>query len=50
MFAPTSLLEGKSIPDPAEDLKKARRVEQYRLGARALYIPEGLRWRYLPLS
>ena len=50
MAAPTCLLAGKSIPDPAADLKGARRIEQYRLGDRALYIPAGLRWNYLPLS
>lgn len=50
MAAPTCLLAGKSIPDPAADLKGARRIEQYRLGDRALYIPAGFHWSYLPLA
>ena len=45
----TSLLEGKEIENPAEDFRAAQRVEQYRLGPEALYIPAGLRWNYLPL-
>ena len=50
MFTPTSLLAGKSIDDPAADFRGARRVEQYRIGTQALYIPSGLRWSYIPLS
>ena len=50
MFKPVSMLEGKSIASPEEDFRAARRVEQYRLGKAALYIPAGLRWNYLPLS
>ena len=50
MLSPTCLLADKSIPDPAADLKRARRIEQYRLSDRALYIPAGLRWSYLPLA
>ena len=50
MFTPTSLLEGKQIEDPAADLRGAKRVEQYRVSSRALYLPSGLRWTYIPLS
>ena len=50
MFAPTCILEGKSIDAPAEDFRGAARVEQYRISAKALYIPAGLRWTYLPLA
>ena len=32
MAIPKCLVEGAEIPAPAEDLKGARRVEQYRLG------------------
>ena len=44
------LLEGQDIPSPEEDFRAAKRLEQYRLGAGALYIPAGLRWNYLPLA
>ena len=50
MFKPTSLLEGKTIDSPEADLRAAKRVEQYRISEKALYIPAGLRWTYLPLS
>ncbi len=49
MFQPTCLLDGKAIDAPAEDFRTAQRVEQYRISARALYLPSGLRWTYLPL-
>lgn len=50
MFTPTSLIKGKTIDDPAADLRSAKRIEQYRIGAQALYLPSGLRWTYIPLS
>ena len=50
MFTTGSMLEGKEIPDVKEDFRQARRVEQYRISDKALYLPEGLRWRYVPLS
>ena len=49
MATPQSLLEGKTIDNVKEDFRAARRVEQYRLGAAALYLPQGLRWGYIPL-
>ena len=50
MFTPTSMIEGKKIRDVHSDFKSAVRVEQYRLSQNALYLPEGLRWKYIPLS
>lgn len=50
MAVPNCMLKGKEIADVKEDFRNARRVEQYRLGKQALYLPEGLRWNYLPLS
>ena len=50
MFKPVSMVEGKSIASPEEDFRRARRVEQYRISDRALYIPNGLRWSYIPLD
>ncbi len=46
----TCLAQGHELPSPAEDFRGARRVEQYRVSAQALYIPAGIRWNYLPLS
>ncbi len=50
MFAPVCMIEGKSIADVKEDFRSAKRVEQYRIGRKALYLPEGLKWKYLPLT
>ncbi len=50
MAAPMSLIEGKSLASAAEDFKNASRVEQYRVGAEAFYIPSGFRWSYIPFS
>lgn len=49
MFEPICMIEGKAIADAKEDLRIAQKVEQYRISSRALYLPEGLRWKYLPL-
>jgi len=45
-----SLIPGVEIENVAEDFKNALKIEQYRLGRKALYFPAGLRWAYLPLS
>ena len=45
-----SLVPGVEIENVAEDFKNALKIEQYRLGRKALYFPAGLRWAYLPLS
>ena len=44
------MLKDCGIENVKEDFKKAEKVEQYRLGELALYVPEGLRWSYLPLA
>jgi hypothetical protein len=46
----TCLLPGKELPDLKEDFKNAQRLEQYRLGKLAVYLPRGLSWEYLPLT
>ena len=46
----TCLLPGRELSDPKEDFRSARKIEQYRLGALALYLPRGLSWEYLPLD
>lgn len=50
MFKPTALIPGAEIDDPSEDFRSAQRIEQYRIGKAALYIPAGLRWNYIPFS
>lgn len=50
MFKPKCLIPGKEIDNPAEDFRGAQKVEQFRIGRKAIYLPEGLRWNYLPLS
>lgn len=46
----TSLISGRELENVKEDFRAARKVEQYRLGARALYLPRGLSWEYIPLE
>lgn len=46
----SSLIEGHELADPAEDFKQAARVEQYRVSSKAIYVPAGFRWQYIPLS
>ena len=50
MFTPTCMMEGKSIENVKDDFRSACRVEQYRISEAALYLPEGMRWKYIPLS
>ena len=42
------LIPGEEIADAAEDFRAAQKVEQYRLGKEAVYLPQGFRWEYLP--
>ena len=44
------LIPGRELADPREDFRAARKIEQYRLGALALYLPRGLSWEYIPLD
>ena len=46
----TCMLKDSEIENVKEDFRTARRVEQYRIGKAALYLPAGLRWNYVPLS
>ena len=48
MFDPESLIPGKTLDDAKRDFRSAERVEQYRLGEKAVYIPAGLKWNYIP--
>lgn len=43
------LLPGKELPELKEDFRDGLRLEQYRLGKLALYLPRGFAWDYLPL-
>ena len=42
--------DGIEPRDVGEDFRSSRRLEKYRLGKTALYIPAGFGWEYLPLS
>ena len=44
-----SLIPGVEIADTAEDFRGAAKVEQYRIGKKAVYIPAGFKWEYVPL-
>lgn len=48
MSIPTSLVKGIEVENVKEDLRSAERVEQYRLGRAALYLPRGYQWDYIP--
>ena len=37
-------IPGKEIEGIEEDFRSAQKIEQYRLGKAAIYIPEGFRW------
>ena len=43
-------LTKNELPEVAGDFRSAARVEQYRISSCALYIPDGLRWKYVPLN
>lgn len=45
-----SLVSGVELANPAEDFRGALKVEQYRVGKEAVYIPSGFSWNYVPLS
>ncbi|MBR0208607.1 MAG: hypothetical protein IJQ43_06910 [Oscillospiraceae bacterium] len=46
----TSLVPGVGIENAAEDFRSALKIEQYRVGRQAVYLPAGFRWEYIPLS
>ena len=44
-----SLIPRVEIENAAEDFRAALKVEQYRIGKEAVYIPAGFKWDYVPL-
>ncbi len=48
MANPKCLVNGIEIENVKEDLRGAEKVEQYRLGKAALYLPRGFQWDYIP--
>ena len=44
------MIPGKEVAEPKEDFRNARRLEQYRLGEKAVYLPRGLSWEYIPVN
>ena len=49
-FTPSCMLDGMEIENVKEDFRDAQRIEQYRVSKTALYIPDGMRWKYIPLK
>ena len=45
-----SLIPGVEIDNAAEDFRGACKIEQYRVGRAAVYLPAGFKWEYIPLS
>ena len=45
-----SLIPGIEIANAAEDFRGAVKVEQYRIGKEAVFMPAGFSWNYVPLS
>ena len=50
MAKPICMVSGAELENAAEDFRSARKVEQYRISDAALYMPEGLRWKYIPFG
>ncbi len=46
----TSLVPGVEIDNAAEDFRGSCKIEQYRVGRAAVYLPAGFKWEYIPLS
>ncbi len=44
------MFEDAAMENAAEDYQASRRVEQYRVGKRAVFFPAGLKKQYLPLA
>lgn len=45
-----SLIPGAEITGAAEDFRGALKVEQYRVGKEAVYLPAGFKWEYIPTA
>ncbi len=45
-----SLIPGTEITGAAEDFRGALKVEQYRVGKEAVYLPAGFKWEYIPTA
>ena len=45
-----SLVPGVELANAAEDFRGALKIEQYRVGKEAVYMPAGFSWNYVPLS
>ena len=45
-----SLVPGGELANPAEDFRASLKIEQYRIGKEAVYLPAGFSWNYLPLA
>ncbi len=51
IFEMKPLLPWAEMESPREDLKKAKTIEQYKVGERAIFIPERMMsWSYIPFT
>ena len=50
MAVPRTLVPGCTVEGAGDDLASAVRIEKYRLGEKAVYLPEGFKWNYIPRS
>ena len=44
----STLVPGAEINEPAGDFRGAIKVEKYRIGKEAVYVPAGFSWNYIP--
>lgn len=50
VFPPEPLETCAPIENAGADIKLSEKIEKYRISDKAVYIPCGLKWQYLPLS
>ena len=50
LLKPKPLLPGAVLDGIENELRESTKYEKYRVSKRALFIPSGFAWKYLPLS
>lgn len=50
VFLPKPLESNSLINDAGSDIKSSEKIEKYRVSDKAVYIPCGFSWQYLPLD
>jgi hypothetical protein len=49
-MSPKPYVEGYTIDSIREDYKKSTKFEKFKVGERAIYIPNGFGWKYFPIE